>query len=368
VKAYAFTVKACAIIAALLLAMIAPLAAADAKPAAALPAASAAPASAALPALGLAEARSRAAAAGPKLPAELDALVPALPASEALDLLREFIPALASPGDRARNAMRFGDLALLLGRYADAAAGYETALAALPAESRGGELQLRAARARLAAGDADRATDLASLALMSAADAAQSARARLIGAWALALRDRKAEARTVAEEIAGNAALGSDIRREARFLLWAAALPAARAEAASALAAAFPGSAEALVAQGGLALPPAPHWYLGAISLAGAPAASAANPPDAAPALSKPTEARGLRFQVGYYAKEENATATRDLLKAKGFAAVIESRPQVAAKAGDDGRRWAVVVDGGADPAATQDRLKDSGYESYPLF
>jgi hypothetical protein len=57
-----------------------------------------------------------------------------------------------------------------------------------------------------------------------------------------------------------------------------------------------------------------------------------------------------------------------DRLRAQGFAASIEARPSVREKPGDDGRRWAVVIDGGKDPEGTQARLKDAGYESYPIF
>ena len=347
----------------------------------------------------LAEARAKAAAAGAGLASTLGSLAEALPPEDSLALIAEFLPGLAAPEDRTRYAIQAGDLALLLGRYADSARRYEEA-SALPSGGRDPVLAVRAARSWLAAGEAEKATDLAALALMSAQGPGQSARARLVGAWALAMRGRSSEAKAMAEDIAGpgrvdpSAEIGADTRREARFLVWALSSPESRKDAAAALAKEYPGSAEALVASGSAALPPMPHWYLGALALSGAlpakpaptvpapatpapaasaPAASASAAP-APPALAPPaadasaTAAVARRFQVGYYAREENATSMRDALAAKGFTALIEPRPQMKPKAGDDGRRWAVVVEGGADPARTRDRLKDAGFESYPIF
>jgi cell division septation protein DedD len=286
-------------------------------------------------------------------------------------------------------------MALLLGRYQEAASRYEEASFAA-AGGRDNGLLLRAARARLASGDAERATDLASLVLLaSTGDAELSARARLVGAWALAARGRAEEARGMAEAIAGSASTGSpaptDLRREARFLCWVVAeAPAghqSKSAAAALLANEFPGSVEALVASGAIAAPPMPHWYLGSLSFAGSSGAGR-NPPIAVPPPSEgggsaappqtgaaataaaPETAGGkaARFQVGYYSKEENARTMNDRLRAQGFAASIEARPSVREKPGDDGRRWAVVIDGGKDPEGTQARLKDAGYESYPIF
>lgn len=335
----------------------------------------------------LAEARAKAAAAqgGAGLAAALDGLSASLSPSDALTLLAEFLPKVQAPADRSALALRAGDLALLLGRFPDAAARYEEA-SAFAKGGRDGGFLLRAARARLAAGESDRATDLASLVLMtSPSDAGLCVAARLVGAWALAEQGRPTEAASLAAEIAGSATAPSpasaELRREARFLCWAVADSAGKAAVASLLAAEFPGSPEALMAAGTMATAPVPHWYLGALAFGGivsseGDAVAPAPPPAAAAPASvaaPPTAPAGVqdgpsRFQVGYYAKLENAKAMADKLLASGFAASLEARPQLRAKPGDDGKRWAVVVDGGKEPAKTQARLKDAGYESYPLF
>ncbi|HOX33317.1 MAG TPA: hypothetical protein PLB91_13390 [Spirochaetales bacterium] len=355
---------------------------------------------AAVPAAGssLEEARAAAAKAGPGLAALLEASLASLPPRDALSLLEEFRPALASGEERSRLAAASAGLALLLGRFPEAAEAYEEASAQAKGGREPGYL-LKAARARLACGEAEEATDLASLVLMSAADPAGSAQARLVGAWALAIQGKASEACAMASVIAAQASseLGAEARREARFLAWACAAPEAKAQAREALEKEFPGSAEALAASGSLPLSPLPHWYLGALSLAGyagqgsaaspapaRPAAAAPAPQHEAPAAKEqeapqaakpvaaaspePGDDQARRFQVGYYAREENAKVMRDKLAAKGFAAIIEARPARPAAAGDEGRRWAVVVEGGKDPEAVQGRLKDAGFESYPLF
>lgn len=354
--------------------------AAEAAPAASAAKQSAPPAAA--PTIG--EARAAAAAAQvPALASKLDELATSLPPFDALSLLEEFVPKLALSSERLDLSIRAGDLALLLGRYPEAAEHYEEASLAA-AGGRDCGLLLRAARARLASGDVERATDLVSLVLLaSAGDSELSARARLVGAWALAVQGRADEARDMSEAIAGSASAGSpaqaELRREARFLCWAVAEAApkspSRSAAAKILADEFPGSVEALVASGAMAAPPMPHWYLGSLSLAGAqdgggePPSTASIPSEAGRStVPAPTGIQAMRFQVGYYSKEENAKTMKDRLRALGFAASIETRPRVREKQGDDGRRWAVVIDGGKDPEGTQARLKDAGYESYPIF
>jgi hypothetical protein len=372
---------------------------AAAAPGAATAAQQAVPAQSA--AIGLDAARSQAKAAGPALAAKLAELEAELPPRDALTLLGEFLPSLSSPAERSGCAAQAGDLALLLGLFSQAADYYERA-SSLAEGGRDPALLLKSARARLACGEADKATDLASLVLLSSADAGLSARARLVGAWALALQGRNPEARAMALAIAGQPAkeLPPELRREARFLAWASSPPESRNAARDDLAREFPGSAEALAASGGLPLAPLPHWYLGGLSAAGALDADALGASRAAPAKEAPVAAApaeqkppadapapavkdapaaaqsaeaakavvAKRFQVGYFSKEENAAAMKAKLASLGFVAVVEPRPQVKAKPGDDGRRWAVIVEGGKDPERTQARLKDADFESYPLF
>jgi cell division protein FtsN len=75
--------------------------------------------------------------------------------------------------------------------------------------------------------------------------------------------------------------------------------------------------------------------------------------------------ARAKRLQVGYFSGEDNAQALKDELASKGFSAFVEPRMRAAGAGKAEEKRWVVVVDGGKDLAATQQSLKDAGYESY---
>jgi hypothetical protein len=335
------------------------------------------------PAPTLAEARAKAGAArGAALAPTLDALSAALPPRDALSLLVEYLPNVSVPAERSALALRAGDLSLLLGLYQEAASRYEEA-SSYSKGGREGALLLRAARARLAAGEADRAADLASIVLLSSSgDPALSASARLVGAWALAAQDRASEARAMAQAIAGQSpasGVSAEIKREALFICWAVSEAEDKSAAASRLASEFPGSAEALVASGAMSTAAVPHWYIGPLALSRFSPPPSASPKNEASAVEStaaddgPSAAvaqadRPTRYQVGYYSKQENAKSVMEKLISLGFAATLETRPQVRAKVGDDGRRWAVVVEAGKDPERTQARLKDAGYESYPLF
>ena len=57
-----------------------------------------------------------------------------------------------------------------------------------------------------------------------------------------------------------------------------------------------------------------------------------------------------------------HAAALVGRLAAKGFAAAALKRTV------NGTEYWSVSVDGGADPEATALRLKDAGFESFPLF
>ncbi|MDP3178886.1 MAG: SPOR domain-containing protein, partial [Spirochaetaceae bacterium] len=236
-------------------------------------------------------------------------------------------------------------------------------------------LLLRAARCRIASGELDRAEDLAALVLMKAADDPASrenaALARLVGAWVMAARARDADAVALAHGVLdaerGEGAGGGAARLEAHFIVWLCSPAQGKAAAVAALVSEFPGSPEALIAQGKASYVATPHWYLGMLAKAEAkspPAlvsSSTSRPPEHAKAQGD-TPARRARLQVGYFSREENALRLRTELRGKGFEAEVEKT----LRAGTSESRWIVVVLGG-DSAAMQERLKDAGYESYTL-
>ncbi len=314
----------------------------------------------------------------------LDASSSALPPADSLALLSRGLSSddFASAGIELRRPLlaKAGDLSLLLGLFGEAASRYESAAAA-PGQAPGvpdGPLLLRAARCYLAAGDAEKAARL-SADLVAGADRIQSASARLVGAWALVLQDRQADAQAIALATAGDPSLGdkgSAQRCEARFILWLCAAPEAKAAAAAALAAEFPGSPEALISAGAASAPPLPHWYLGGLSgflpsatLPAAVPSAAPQPaaPSPMPVASAAPSARAKRLQLGYFSLEENAQALKAELAAKRFPASIEASFRAAGSGKTEEKRWIVVVEGGKDIAKTMQSLKDAGYESYVI-
>lgn len=69
-----------------------------------------------------------------------------------------------------------------------------------------------------------------------------------------------------------------------------------------------------------------------------------------------------ILLQVGLFKSEANARALADRLVAKKFTAVLASRKV------NGEEYWSVTVDGGSDPDNTTLKLKDAGFESFPLF
>ncbi len=330
--------------------------------------------------MGLAEARQAMSgiSAGNELSARLGSLCDSLSAADSVSLIMEFA-AKARAEDRAALFRRGADTALLLGNYSLAAEAY--ASAARVSATGGPELLLKAARCQLAAGEGGKARDLLALVLLDSGDPLRSIRARLAGAWALLLEGRRSEALGLASELAVSST-GAE-KREARLLQWAASPTEGRARLAELLASDFPGSPEALIASGSLPPLPTPHWYLGALA---GPATIPATPSPATPAGPAPgslkddpnarAEAQSqsakaepstppgkvLRYQVGFFAREENATRLKAELGGKGIAARIEKRDS------PGGQRWIVLVEAGSDAQKTGIRLKDAGYEAYPQF
>jgi len=347
------------------------------------PSSAAAPTSAAAQG-GLAAARaSLASTPPPELAAKLKELAASLPPADALALIQEAADRLPSAPTRSAFLEQAGALALLLGRFSEAAELYQRQSAQSPTGDT--EALLRAARCELAAGEDDQARDLASRVLISAKDPQTATRARLVGAWALYFSGRAGDAKTLAGDLALSAP-GAPERREARFLAWASSSGPERSAAALRLAKDYPDSPEALIAAGTLQPAPLPHWYLGSVRpeelVPVAPASAGAEPapaasvvPSAAPAAPAPGATPGTadegaaasttRLQVGYFSVESNARGLVAELKAKGFAAGVEQK--AATSSSTSGPRWVVYVEGGADPEAMKLKLKDAGYESYPM-
>jgi len=155
----------------------------------------------------------------------------------------------------------------------------------------------------------------------------------------------------------------------------------------------FPQSPEAKLADGGIGLSPSLLWLLfpGRESVSLAPAvqqtvvqqtvmqqtavqrtpvpqaatqqtAAQQTPVPQAAAQQAPVQtAPGSFLQTGLFGREENARALADRLRKAGF------EPHINPRIVNGNNFWAVVVSGGADVNATIKKLKDAGFESFPV-
>ncbi len=223
-------------------------------------------------------------------------------------------------------------------------------------------------------------------------------RADLVEAWSWIAEGENSRCVEILRTLLGSqgkgAAAGSAERREALFILWNASDLVGRKEIAETLGSEFPDSPEAGLIQGSVKNPPLPHWLLGILPSAPRKAVSipttSVTPPTegSRPAIAAGSTGTGTsrsetisektqdRLQVGYFSREENAKIFSRELISKGFSAYVEVRPHW-----EGSPRWAVTVDiqafpesvpgGSSAPVsklqATQIRLKEFGYESYPV-
>ena len=140
------------------------------------------------------------------------------------------------------------------------------------------------------------------------------------------------------------------------------------------LAREFPNSPEAVIAQNPASAIQTPLWLLfpgrDSIRLTELPlmavqptqatsAASAGDASSSASAASAVTD--GAVLQVGLFSQEDNARAVADRLTKAGFAPWLQQRLI------NGSNFWAVVVSGGRDSGAVTKKLKDAGFESFPV-
>ncbi|MDP2790483.1 MAG: SPOR domain-containing protein [Rectinemataceae bacterium] len=357
----------------------------------------------------------------------LETLANKLAPSEALALLIEFSP--KSPASSMQSLwFKAASYALLLGRFMEAASCFESAAGSGTSEKEIA-LLLRAARCRIAAGDTIRARELAvecrtrsETAFRKEKDAKTSGsksssapapkpdslpdpvllrptriRADLIEAWSWLVEGDTDRSLDRARRLINNpetfAARGTAERREALFIIWNSSSGKEKSDVAAWLADEYPDSPEAGMVREKFKSPPLAHWLLGinpASLQAASSGISAGTPAGGPPSIQNPSSSPGApvsvpataqdgsapeRLQVGYFSREENAKQLRQELASKGFSAWVEPRQTPGGPA-----RWAVTVDipvfsdagsGGGKATgnlqATQLRLKDLGYESYPV-
>ena len=99
------------------------------------------------------------------------------------------------------------------------------------------------------------------------------------------------------------------------------------------------------------------------IQVAVSPPAPSRPPPqtESRTALSNGNAAQPAVLQTGLFSREENARAMAERLNKAGFT------PQVSARKVNGKDYWAVTVNGGKDTNTTIKKLKDSGFEAFPV-
>ncbi|OHE61650.1 MAG: hypothetical protein A2Y36_11065 [Treponema sp. GWA1_62_8] len=292
----------------------------------------------------------------------IPASLPAADAKLAAELARSAAAAAATPaGPEKRAAYRelaaFRELA---GEGALAADAWREAAFAAAGE-RDDEALLEAARCLLASGEFDRAFADVRTVLLTGRDPAIQKRARLLGARISLLRGDDG-AIPVFRTFVDDPEYSGD-RPTNLFMLHFVTDDAALV---TMLLTDHPDSPEALMLtetpDAPVSLAPVPLWLL-----RGIPAVSI-QAPFQIPAATSPTpiasgggEGKGY-LQIGSFGVEANARNLIDRLAAKGFGAE-KIRKKVGGK-----ELWVVVVEPGSSGFETSMRLKDAGFESFPVF
>ncbi len=293
-------------------------------------------------------------------------------AVEALALLEALIP-MAQEGARKPLLMERAVLLELLERWAEASDSWQQA-ARTPAGSGDASSLASAAQCLFFAQDAAGAAALAQAAIAISADAAVADRSRVILAWAQLAQGNAAAALSSARQVA-------DSGRE-RYRLAALDLLSVAAEAKDAKA-----YADLRAGHAGVPMPLWPRYALmalaadtaswSALASLGANESHAAVPQTGATDTSKgaapaagqaaaataSAEASGPRyFQIGAYRDPANAELVRARLAEKGFSVTMEAKKQGELSV------TVILVPAGNDPGATLMRIKDAGYEAWPVF
>lgn len=303
----------------------------------------------------------------------------ALPLHDAILLCKEFLPK-APLAKKADLAVFSGSLALMAGRYADAALLFSQGSTAVPAAAgKPGtvshpDLLLKAVRCHLAAGNYAEAKKQLDFVPETLGEKSYIGQRNLLLSWLFLLEGESEKAFLLLQPLAAGAD-EEGIRRESLFLLWLVAsspdfadftantkgFDAPSLEAR--LQAAYPGSLEQALTRKDVVSKPVAWLLSGLFAL---PTPQKKESPVAAGSASKlsaPDLNKGpATLQVGWFSRKENATALAGRLTKLGFQVKTDEQ-----KTSDGEPRWAVLVDASGDWSETQAKLKDAGYESYLL-
>lgn len=267
--------------------------------------------------------------------------------------LLEMLAAKASAADQKKILVtQRASMLELAGRYGDAAAVWESAVTMIPGKSDAGAL-LSAAACRLASGDVDGASGLVTALSFTAAEAETRALADVLAGWvALSRGDR---VRAVAAAQAGADSASPRVAIAALFLGVAASDGAERDVFRGMLSKRYPALTDE-AAVSALSLLTASTM---ATTLAPTTLAPSTEKPAAQSAADGEAAATVRYYQVGAFKDQANARALAQKLDKLGLVASYRLRSKK--------DLYLVFVESGADASATILRLKDAGYEAWPL-
>lgn len=298
-------------------------------------------------------------------------------ASEIRDLERILENKGASGPARRAALIRLAGLLELSGNIEGAAGAWGEAAFAEPGK-RDDTALVNGAECLIALGELDKAEAAVKTVLLTGRDRPALLKARYLGAYTEALRPGEGDIAALASFL--DDPDYADLRSRTYYLLWKVS---GNDTYRTRLISEYAGSPEGMIAsnpdQERVGAAAAAMWILfpgrDSISLA-APASDPAGTPlpassggSPAPwgAATPPAPAAGpssgpTALQIGLYSREQNARAMAERLRGKGFT------PAVSGKQVDGNSYWAVTVPPGADSNRTILRLKDAGFEAFPVF
>jgi hypothetical protein len=222
---------------------------------------------------------------------------------------------------------------------------------------------LEGAACFIAQGELDRAEAVVKTVLLTGRDRRALLRARYTAAWIEAFKFGSPAALAALAEDPDY----GDLRPAAYYALWKIfGLEGYKTR----LAAEFPASPEGrIVRDEKVSASPQAMWFLfpGRENAGPVTPARSEDPPAAGRAgISRapdPGPGEGPRaIQTGLFSREENARAMAERLRIAGFTAAVNQRTV------NGSAYWAVSIPPGADPDTTVLRLRDAGFEAFPVF
>jgi tetratricopeptide (TPR) repeat protein len=276
--------------------------------------------------------------------------------SRIIDELGKAAAAAETAADKRSILVVLGSVQEHAGRYADASRSYATA-AGIAAPSAEGmprvpaeQLVIDAVRCSLSAGDYESAESYLDSAVKNSANPAIQAYIKLYTAWCLLSKAQAdsdvAAAAALLEAYAKDPALET-VRPQTLLTLWYIDPAGVWGKE---LARRYPDSPEAAIVQGKANIFPSPFWFFLPPRTA-QPGGSTGETP-------APSAEPQKLLQLGLFRNRGNADALVSRLKNAGFAARVITQNR-------GGQDYFVVVMN--DSADTQRRLKDAGFDAFPL-